>query len=264
VYLALVCPAEPRRQKYADQSECRQPPAFQADDQSQCDLERPTCGRCRLRGLTCSGFPSDVGLVFRNENEVAQRNSERARRERRESPLVTSYDIAPAPEAQQQIPGPSSAIQDLDLSEDFPWLNQRALAEVPRPLARDLETRAVERFFVNWTLYPNNDGVSLGYMQDLPLLYYGAPQKSVLWYAVRALAFADLKDALAGDTPFYIKARRNYGSALGCMRETALNRQELAHDRVLAAILLIDNFEVLIYRHTSQASRVRANSVHYS
>jgi hypothetical protein len=38
----------------------------------------------------------------------------------------------------------------------------QAFGEVPGPLKRDVETRAVERFFVNWTLHPSNHGVTPG------------------------------------------------------------------------------------------------------
>jgi hypothetical protein len=130
------------------------------------------------------------------------------------------------------------------LQHQYSWLNNIGLAEVPEPLKRDLETRAVERFFINWTLYPGNDGVSPGHMQNLHTLYLSAPPESVLWLAVRALAFADMRNSRAGNVPFSIKARRNYGAALTRMREIANNEQELVDDRVLAALLLIDNFEV--------------------
>ena len=48
----------------------------------------------------------------------------------------------------------------------YPWLN---VTNIPRALDRDVETRAVERFFVNWTLYPSNHGDSSGEL-DQPAL----------------------------------------------------------------------------------------------
>lgn len=82
-------------------------------------------------------------------------------------------------------------------------------------------------------------------MHDLPMLYLSALPDSILWLAVRAVAFADMRTESAGNTPFYIKARQHYGAALNCMRTLIANQQDLADDRVLSAILLIDNFEVL-------------------
>ena len=51
---------------------------------------------------------------------------------------------------------------DAILQQHYSWLNERVLAEVPGPLKRDVETRAVEIFFINWTLYPNNQGSTPG------------------------------------------------------------------------------------------------------
>ena len=106
-------------------------------------------------------------------------------------------------------------------------------------------TRALDRFFVNWTLYPLNDGVSPGYMHDLPMLYLSATPESVLWLAVRAVAFADMKHATVGEIGFYIMARQHYGAALSRIRAAAHEEQELTNDHILAATLLIDNFEIL-------------------
>lgn len=82
-------------------------------------------------------------------------------------------------------------------------------------------------------------------MHDLPTLYFSAPPDSILWLAVRAMAFADMRNEDAGDGPFYIKARQHYGAALNRTRMLAHNQQNLASDPILSAILLIDNFEVL-------------------
>jgi hypothetical protein len=81
-------------------------------------------------------------------------------------------------------------------------------------------------------------------MHDLPMLYLSAPPDSVLWLAVRAMAFADMRGQNAGDVPFYIKARQHYGAALNRMRMIVHDQQDLADDRILSAILLIDSFEV--------------------
>lgn len=85
-----------------------------------------------------------------------------------------------------------------------------------------------------------------GHLHELHALYSKAPTESVLWFAVRAIAFADMRDSLVGrDIPFYVKARQSYGEALNHIREIAHDEQKLAGDQVLAAIILIDNFEVL-------------------
>ena len=206
---------------------------------------RPACGRCKQRGLICSGFPADVGYTFRDENETAQKNSERARREHRDcSALVIAFDRTLSQKTQEERARASTEILDPFLAQHHPWINEGTLIEVQEPLQRDLETLAVDQFFMNWTLYPSNDGLSPGYLHELYRLYLSAPPESVLWLAVRATAFADMRSSPVGDMPFHIKARQTYGLALSRMREITRDEQKVADDRVLAAILLIDNFEV--------------------
>ena len=78
------------------------------------------------------------------------------------------------------------------------------------------------------------------------MLNHDAPPESVLSLAVRAVAFADTKNARNGnDIAFSVRAQRSYGAALAQMRAISDNEQELANDRVLAALLLIDCYEVL-------------------
>jgi hypothetical protein len=81
-------------------------------------------------------------------------------------------------------------------------------------------------------------------MHDLPMLYLSAPPDSLLCLAVRAVAFADMRNSSAGNAPFHIKARQHYGAALNSMRIIVRDQQDLTNDSVLSAILLIDNFEV--------------------
>ena len=134
-----------------------------------------------------------------------------------------------------------------NLQSEFPWLNRQAVAALPEPLKRDLETRAVERFFINWILQPRGNGINpdVGFMQFLPLLYEGAPPHSLLPRMIQAMAFADMGRMRNGDgVPFNIKAQRSYGLALNQVLELTHNQRELAIDRTLAALLLIDTFEV--------------------
>ena len=76
------------------------------------------------------------------------------------------------------------------------------------------------------------------------MLYLGAPKDSVLHLAPGTVAFADMRDERDKDVPFYLKAKRNYGAALTRLREVAGDEQKMSNDRVLAALLIIDNFDV--------------------
>lgn len=140
---------------------------------------------------------------------------------------------------------PSPDSPEISWQSLFPWLNNRSLAVLPEPLKRDLETRAVDRFFVNWILYPGRDGGSIGHMHDLPKLYHTALPDSVLWHAVRAVAFADLRHTRDHDVPFNLKAQRSYGAALNRIRIAVETGQELLTDDTFSGLLLIDSFEVL-------------------
>ncbi|KAM0254485.1 hypothetical protein ACHAQJ_006767 [Trichoderma viride] len=70
-------------------------------------------------------------------------------------------------------------------------------------------------------------------------------QDSVLWLAVRAVAFADVRNESVGNVPFHVKSRQHYGAALNRMRIVLNDRQDLADDRILFSMLLIDNFELM-------------------
>lgn len=83
-------------------------------------------------------------------------------------------------------------------------------------------------------------------MHDLPAFFLDAQPDSVLWLAVRALGFADMRNESAEDAPFSTKARQHYGAALSCMRTMINEGQELGSDHVLYAILLVDNFEACL------------------
>lgn len=157
------------------------------------------------------------------------------------------------------------------LQQQYSWLSDHALATVPEPLKRDVETRAVERFFVNWTLHPSNHGGSpgefivpdqrglpvflilltitcVGYMHELPMLFLSVQQDSVLWLAVRAVAFADIRNENTGNVSFHTKSRQHYGAALNRMRTVINDQQNLGDDKILFSMLLIDNFEVIYFQ----------------
>lgn len=76
------------------------------------------------------------------------------------------------------------------------------------------------------------------------MLFLGVQQDSVLWLAVRAVAFADTRNESTGNVSFHTKSRQHYGAALNRMRTVINDQQSLGDDRILFSMLLIDNFEV--------------------
>lgn len=180
--------------------------------------------------LRCTGYSASD--VFVSENEVARRNSQRARGE-----LTQPSQLLPL----EQHSGVNDELDIIDLE----WLSQNARLSLPEPLKRDKEARSVDRFFVNWILHPGRDGISPGHLVHLPVLYDQSNSDCILWHAVRAMAFADVKnDRNADGVPFHIKARNSYGVALGLIRHAVQEENKLSDDRTLAALLLIDSFEV--------------------
>lgn len=198
------------------------------------------------------GSSNDQNIVFLNENQVAERNSRRARKGHRSSsqlPSVTFDVVAPEKSPSHHSRSPPQTTQtdhavDPGLRFQYPWLNEQRISQLSHPMTQDPDLRAVDRFFVNWTLYPDNEQISNGHMSNMQDLYISAPPQSVLWLAVRAVAYADMRNELSTGTSFSVKARQFYGAALSRLREVAYQGQNLANDHMLAAILLIDNFEV--------------------
>lgn len=207
--------------------------------------------------------------MFRDENEVARRNSRRARRQLGHSFIAEAESSDSANSTAQSWPHQSATVTigSSRLQQQYSWLSDHALATVPEPLKRDVETRAVERFFVNWMLHPSNHGgfpgklimlgrretpgllillitIYVGYMHELPMLFLSVQQDSVIWLAVRAVAFADIRNESSGNVPFHTKSRQHYGAALNRMRTVLNDQQNLGDDKILFSMLLIDNFEV--------------------
>ena len=109
----------------------------------------------------CAGLSADVDFMFRSENDVAQRNSERARKVQKsicaysipfdEAPVLATKEIEGAPR--------QTDIDNSGLQYQYPWLNDHTLATIPKSMTIDLDTRAVDRYFIDWTLYPRNDSL---------------------------------------------------------------------------------------------------------
>ena len=222
---------------------------------TKCDSVRPSCTRCHKREQPCF-YEADQGLVFRNENDIARIRSSRSNKAAQKTALfMNSPGLSHPPSSSTSALGQSiesaPSIQGHGLpgenfwQQQLPWLNRNAVSQMPEPLKRDLQSRAVDRFFVNWILYPGNSGLFPGHLHIIPALYHAAASDSVLHCAVRALAFADMpKDSRDQASSYHTKAQNCYGLALTRMRELASDESSIVDDHVLAALLLIDNFEV--------------------
>lgn len=86
-------------------------------------------------------------------------------------------------------------------------------------------------------MHPCNHNITPGHLQDLPQIYHNSLPGTSARLAIEALAYAD--------TPGYgTKARARYGAALERVREVIGDAERVKRDAVLAALLVIDNYEV--------------------
>lgn len=188
----------------------------------------------------------NADLVFRNQNQAAQQGSERARQEiRRKRPEVIPLRLAASSSASTLLHAPASLaseVPDTQPHEHYRGLRDREIAVLPQPIARDPGTRAVERFFIDWTSLSRHDGVAAGHEHDVPNLYSNANPDSILWFAARAMAFAHVnRRGLIKDSS---SALHLYGEALAGLRSLTFDGYAFANDDVLAGLLLVDAFEV--------------------
>lgn len=148
-----------------------------------------------------------------------------------------------APERTTATPVDAQIVRLID-EEVCPWVDNHLLAETPPSLLDDLESRVLDHFWTNWSLYSGKNGQSSGSFPALPMLYLSSPPQSIFWHAVRALAFADMKDPSDGEGNFTTRALDHYGAALNNLQHLVDEGQLPFDDRILTAMLLIDVFEV--------------------
>lgn len=122
-------------------------------------------------------------------------------------------------------------------------------ASVSEPPRRDLATRAVEVFFTEWIAFPAGLGSACpGYLHYTPALYHDDSVHPLLKEAVHALAFANRAGALdSNGREFALRARTCYGKVLQHLSSLAKQSASdtLASDDVIAAVLLIDQWELM-------------------
>ena len=144
--------------------------------------------------MTCDGWASESQYLFRNQNQMAKINSERARRGPTHTDRVeialTSSEIASS-----QDPDHTALIY----RKAMPWLNEQAFTSIPESLGSTIESKARDIFYSEWILHPSNHGSSPGYMDILPEMEALAESSSALHFAVEALTFANIQTLVYRD-----------------------------------------------------------------
>ena len=119
----------------------------------------------------------------------------------------------------------------------------------PSPLLRDRTQRAIDRFFLDWIMHPCCiERVCPGYLHLAAQLYNRETSSPVLRSAVEALAFANVRGALDGNSrAFAVKAQASYGRAIQELRGllTTASPHVLTGDDIVAAIIFLDNWELM-------------------
>lgn len=179
--------------------------------------------------------------VFRDENQAAKEGSERARQKgRRERPEIIQLEMF-LPRSRDTRNSLFGANQS---ESTYYWLKEQPVVSMPEQLARDWSSRAVERFFADWTKVPCEDGISIGCELDLPILYSSTMRNSILWLAVDTMALAHVGHLEPRGLSEPRGALKRYGETLSALYELAYDNRAFAGVDVIAGILLLDTFEV--------------------
>ena len=107
-------------------------------------------------------------FAFRNENSVAQRNSERARRK----PSTASVTPPVRPGRASKSASPPFIDFSGQLAEtEHPWLQDQAYKTIPKKVSQLVLDRLIDRYFYDWIIVPADKGVAVGHLAQVPSLY---------------------------------------------------------------------------------------------
>lgn len=201
----------------------------------QCDEGKPICRRCIDRGEMCHGYPSELDLIWRDENPVAERNVRRRQR--------------PAQQASVELMLPattpaSTTAEGLhtSLSRTMPWLR---LPLQPSFLPSLIE-QAIAIFFSHHVLTTDAYAhIFSGYFEELPWMYQASPSDTALSKAVKAIALAQVsvKRDLPGAIELRKAAQSEYIAAISQLRTQIQDPGHVLDDATLMTILVLDQME---------------------
>lgn len=211
-------------------------------------------------------------LIIRSENAIGRSNPRRSRRSSTQRRFVSgvtsmtadmqlpgSIQTLPVPSRASSFPQGQSEVQGhLYTQGVHPYSPLSTTSQsVPAPLLRSRMQRAIERFFLDWIMYPCcTEKICPGYLHLTVELYHSSSSSPLLRSAVQALAFANVRGAHDLDgRSFLLKAQACYGNAIQQLRhlvETA-PPHVLAGDDVVASILFLDSWELMYQKRAGIA-----------
>jgi hypothetical protein len=178
----------------------------------QCDLKKPSCGRCKPLTRVCPGYPDTWSLVHRQQNEQVSRKVQlRVKRHQRQR--QNNKDTQPLT---------VSAIHASPVS-------------VPRDIDQNIQLYAVHRMYYDLCF----DG-SAGVFVALPFIAVST-SASPFMHALKAAALAHSSTNL---NQYGLLPKWEYCAAVSALKRDIAEPARLQNDAILMSIFLLGLFEV--------------------
>ncbi|KAI8623354.1 hypothetical protein F5Y19DRAFT_458919 [Xylariaceae sp. FL1651] len=186
-----------------------------------CDESRPSCRRCYIYGKPCPGYTDQ--FHFRFEKTASKQGS-----------------ASPLPQRQARSPGPWQ-LQPQNANSNQGIAQAHVRRPVIMPQLGDSYDHVSLCYFVRRFVTPDVADDFPGHLSFLPNLYnhYGHGLLELATLSVAQIAAYNQ----FGDDKFRLQSYQNYGRAIQALRRTIQTEEEVADDRVIAAVLLLCIFK---------------------
>lgn len=217
------------------QGECGQNTTGGSLTRLQCDETKPSCRRCYIYGKPCTGYTDQFqfrhGLSTSSFANTSPTSSA-------DSPPLTIRDDSPAPRrpsyAKNKRDDPNAKAVVARQRSQYPTISPHL----------DLSDEHVSLcYFVRRFTSPDGTDSFPGHLTFLPDLFNHQGQ-GLLEVATLSVSQMAAFNQFGSDR-FRMQAYRNYGRALGILQSSILSDEEVADDRLLAAVLLLCTFKDL-------------------
>ena len=178
----------------------------------QCDLEKPSCGRCKRLTHICPGYPDTWNLIHRQQNEqIARKVQLRVNRQQRlrhndtDTPPLTALAFHASP------------------------------ASVPREIGQNVQIYAVHRMYYDLCF-----DASVGVFVALPVIAVNT-SVSPFMHALQASALAHSSENL---NQYGLLPKLEYCAAVSALKRDIAEPTRLQNDAILVSIFLLGLYEV--------------------
>ncbi|KAI8417370.1 hypothetical protein FOFC_03683 [Fusarium oxysporum] len=190
------------------------------DSRVKCDLEKPSCGRCKRLTHVCPGYPDTWSLIHRQQNEQVSRKVQlRVNRQQRLRQNNT----------------------------DTPPLTASAIHASPVSVSRDIDQN-VQIYAVHRMYYDLCFDASVGVFVALPFI---AVNTSVSPF-MHALQAAALAHSSANLNQYGLLPKLEYCAAVSALKRDIAEPARLQNDAILMSIFLLGLFEVIVQQRSER------------